>query len=225
MPSKDLDRRVQKTRKLLQDALIALVAEKGYEAVTIQELLEKANVGRSTFYAHFQDKEQLLHSILEHLDELFNQHKTQVLDAVKNVTTDSMERIYDLSPTLSLFEFVSQHHRFFQSMLTNRGYGIFAKPIYDYVFAHVHGLFTEPTHGAVYAQLHRPIKVHGLQQTYSSLESEMAAHYFVSAFMGVLVWWVEKNMPCSAQEIDSLFRQLAMTGFSHVLSANHGAHK
>ena len=42
MPSKDLDRRVQKTRKLLQNALIDLVAEKGYEAVTIQEILDKA---------------------------------------------------------------------------------------------------------------------------------------------------------------------------------------
>ena len=225
MPSKDLDRRVQKTRKLLQNALIDLVAEKGYEAVTIQEILDKANVGRSTFYAHFQDKDQLLHSILEHLDELFDQHKKQVLDAVKNVTnTDGTDRVFGLSPTLSLFEFIGQHPRFFQSMLSDRGYSIFAKPIYDYVFAHVHGLFTEPMHGDVFAQLHGPVKMPDLQQKYSSMESEVAAHYFVSAFMGVLVWWVEKSMPCSAQEIDSLFRQLAMTGFSHVLSANHGTH-
>ncbi len=55
MPPNDLDRRVQKTRKLLQDALIELVAEKGYEAVSIREILDKANVGRSTFYSHFED--------------------------------------------------------------------------------------------------------------------------------------------------------------------------
>ena len=71
MPQNVVDRRVQKTRKLLQEALMELVAEKGYEAVTIREILDKANVGRSTFYAHFQDKDQLLHSILELLDELF----------------------------------------------------------------------------------------------------------------------------------------------------------
>jgi len=53
MLQNDLDRRVQKTRKLLQDALIELVAEKSYESVTIREILDRANVGRSTFYAHF----------------------------------------------------------------------------------------------------------------------------------------------------------------------------
>ena len=79
MPQNMPDRRVQKTRKLLQDALIELVAEKGYEAVSIQELLDRANVGRSTFYAHFQGKDQLLHSILDRLDELFGQHKKQVV--------------------------------------------------------------------------------------------------------------------------------------------------
>src|SRR5215213_8734136 len=80
-----LDRRVQKTRKLLQDALIELVAEKGYESVTVQEILEKGNVGRSTFYAHFQDKEHLLHSILERLNELFAQHEIQLVHAAKQM--------------------------------------------------------------------------------------------------------------------------------------------
>src|SRR5215475_13530041 len=84
MPPNDPDRRVQKTRKLLQDALIELVAEKGFEAVSIREILDKANVGRSTFYAHFQDKDQLLHSILDRLDELFEEHKKRLFSAAKN---------------------------------------------------------------------------------------------------------------------------------------------
>jgi len=53
MPKILLDRRVQKTRKLLQDALIDLVSVKSFDLVTIQEILDKANVGRSTFYTHF----------------------------------------------------------------------------------------------------------------------------------------------------------------------------
>jgi hypothetical protein len=48
MAAKTPDRRVQRTRKLLQDALIALVLEKGYEAVTVQDIIDHANVGRST---------------------------------------------------------------------------------------------------------------------------------------------------------------------------------
>jgi len=222
MPQNDADRRVQKTRKLLQDALIELVSEKGYESVPIREILDRANVGRSTFYAHFEDKDQLLHSILDRLDELFEQHKKQILDAAKNVgNAGNTDFTLGLSPTLNLFQFVGENHRFFKAMLGNRGYGIFAKPVYDYVFAHVHGIFTEPVHADALAQLHEPFKILRSREKYSSLGSEIAAHYFVSALMGILVWWVENDMPCRAEEIDGLFRQLAMPGFTHVVSVSH----
>jgi AcrR family transcriptional regulator len=61
------DRRVQRTRQLLQDALMAMMIEKGYEATTVQDIIDRANVGRATFYAHFADKETLLASRLEDL--------------------------------------------------------------------------------------------------------------------------------------------------------------
>ena len=222
MPQNIVDRRVQKTRKLLQDALIELVAEKGYESVSIREILDEANVGRSTFYAHFQDKEQLLHSILDRLNELFEQHKKRVLDAAKNVGgVDNVDPTHSRSPTFSLFQFVGQNHRFFKAMLGNRGYGIFAKPVYDYVFAHVHSLFTRPLHDNALDHMHEPFKILKPHEKYGSLESEIAAHYFVSALMGILVWWVEKDMPCTAEEIDRLFRQLAIPSFGQVLAANH----
>jgi len=59
-PTLQDDRRTQKTKKLLADALRELILEKGYDAVTIQDIIDKANVGRSTFYAHYENKEQLL---------------------------------------------------------------------------------------------------------------------------------------------------------------------
>jgi AcrR family transcriptional regulator len=55
-----IDRRIQKTKKALTEALIHLILEKGYEKVTIQDIIDKANVGRSTFYIHYESKEQLL---------------------------------------------------------------------------------------------------------------------------------------------------------------------
>ena len=54
------DRRVRRTRARLKDALLELIEEGGYETITIQELTERADVGRSTFYAHFDSKEALL---------------------------------------------------------------------------------------------------------------------------------------------------------------------
>ncbi len=53
------DRRVQRTRQLLHDALISLILQKGYDRITVQDIVDRANVGRSTFYDHFQDKDDL----------------------------------------------------------------------------------------------------------------------------------------------------------------------
>src|SRR5512146_1858832 len=54
------DRRVQKTQNLLRAALISLIAEKPYDSIVVKEILDRANVGRSTFYMHFRDKDDLL---------------------------------------------------------------------------------------------------------------------------------------------------------------------
>jgi AcrR family transcriptional regulator len=58
--SKSSDRRVQRTRDALRNALISLLEERGWDDINIQDLCERANVGRSTFYLHFQNKEELL---------------------------------------------------------------------------------------------------------------------------------------------------------------------
>src|SRR6266567_9635349 len=62
------DRRVQRTRRLLHKALMSLILEKKYESITVQEILDRADVGRSTFYMHFQDKDQLLFSGFQYLE-------------------------------------------------------------------------------------------------------------------------------------------------------------
>jgi AcrR family transcriptional regulator len=72
MPKKKpVDRRVQRTRQLLQTALSELILEKGYEKVTVQDVIDRANVGRSTFYAHFESLDQLLLSGFEPLRAQF----------------------------------------------------------------------------------------------------------------------------------------------------------
>jgi AcrR family transcriptional regulator len=65
------DRRVERTHRLLHEALIELIHERGWDAITVQDVCERADVGRSTFYVHFADKEELLVSgfgkLREHL--------------------------------------------------------------------------------------------------------------------------------------------------------------
>ncbi len=59
------DRRVQRTRELLQKALIEMIGERGYEAITIQDIVDHANVGRTTFYLHYSSKDELFMSCHE----------------------------------------------------------------------------------------------------------------------------------------------------------------
>ncbi len=59
-PEKPLDRRMQPTRQLLHDASFALLIERGYKSITVGDIAERANIGRTTFYFHYQDKDELL---------------------------------------------------------------------------------------------------------------------------------------------------------------------
>src|SRR5258708_38147432 len=54
------DRRIQKTKALLHEALFSLIVEKNYESIVVNDILDRANVGRSTFYSHFSHKDALL---------------------------------------------------------------------------------------------------------------------------------------------------------------------
>ena len=67
MTKKEIDRRAARTRNALHRALISLILRKGYEATTIQDIVDEADVGRSTFYAHYTGKDDLLHGGFERL--------------------------------------------------------------------------------------------------------------------------------------------------------------
>ena len=70
MAKRPIDRRVARTRAMLQKAHISLILEKGYEAMTVEDICEAANVGRSTFYSHYTSKDDLRRSGLENLRRL-----------------------------------------------------------------------------------------------------------------------------------------------------------
>lgn len=77
MADRTIDRRIARTRALLQDALISLMTEQGYEQTTVQQIIDRANVGRATFYAHFPDKHTLLDSGLENLRVLLTAERAK----------------------------------------------------------------------------------------------------------------------------------------------------
>src|SRR6516165_1579746 len=93
-----LDRRARRTRALLQQAHLELILKKGYDATTIQDICDAADVGRSTFYAHYRSKDDLRRSGFEHLRTLLAERQASALAS----TAEGDER--RLAFSLTLFE-------------------------------------------------------------------------------------------------------------------------
>jgi Transcriptional regulator len=177
------DRRIQKTRQLLKDALISLILEKGFESVTIQEILDRANVGRSTFYMHFENKYELLHSCFEEFNEMFEKHAPGVS---ANIGGGSF--------ILTLFRLVGKNQRLCKALLGRDDMDMFFNPAHQFIFTY----FDES------------IKKTVSNEKQSSLQLEMLAHYISSALIGTLRWWVYKDMPYTPEEMDQNFRRFAL---------------
>src|SRR5262249_4441386 len=105
------DRRVAKTERLLRKALVSLVHEKNYDAIVVREILERANVGRSAFYAHFRDKQALLESGIQHV--------LRTTPPPRPVAPGPFEKV--LSFSCAVFQYVGQHRHSAETRMNGRG--------------------------------------------------------------------------------------------------------
>lgn len=102
------DRRVRRTTGALQGALFELIARRGYDRISVQDIIERADVGRSTFYTHFRDKDDLLLSSLDKLTEDIDRHLPDPQDGGP------------VLPSLGLFVHIEQHHHIFEGLFRSR---------------------------------------------------------------------------------------------------------
>lgn len=104
------DRRIIRTQRFLAEALMELILEKGYEAVTVRDITERADVGYATFFRHYSDKEALLHEVLNVvLEELVQLLQPQ--RAIGNTVALGTE----------LFRYVASHNRLCRALLGGKG--------------------------------------------------------------------------------------------------------
>jgi AcrR family transcriptional regulator len=106
------DRRVARTQKLLRDALHSLIHERDYDSIVVKEILDRANVGRSAFYAHFRDMDELLVSALHEILQA-------VPSAYPKLGDDHNERLLWFS--LPVFEHLDELRRAGELKLGPRG--------------------------------------------------------------------------------------------------------
>ena len=191
MTEKRADRRVQRTRRLLHKALMSLILEKKYESITVQEILDRADVGRSTFYMHFQDKDELLFSGFQYLQNF--------LESVQPTSTtapgkSSYERIIGFS--LAMFEHAHEYRRVNRALLGSTAEAVVRKRIHS-VLA-----------GIVWRELN--LELQNRKRGKSTVSPELLAHFLVSTFISVLTWWLNGKNPVPPKDIDVAYRQLVL---------------
>jgi AcrR family transcriptional regulator len=184
------DRRVQRTRRLLHKGLMSLVLEKKYESITVQEILDRADVGRSTFYMHFQDKDELLFSGFHYLQSFLE----SVQATSTTVPGKSYERIIGFS--LAMFEHAHEYRRVNRALLGSDAEAVVRRRIHS-VLA-----------GIVWREL--KLELQTRRHARIAVSPELLAHFLVSTYISVLTWWLNSKNPVAPKEIDVAYRHLVL---------------
>jgi AcrR family transcriptional regulator len=184
--SANQDLRVVRTRKMLRDAMIALVIQKGFTTITVNDIVKLAMVNRATFYRHYQDKYDLVES---YLDELYAE-----LNAAPVPAPGSGEP----NPRLvRLFEHIRDNAPFYQTMLGPQGYSGFGERIRR---------LTEAT-------LQARWQASPLAERRPQMPMPMVLSYLSHASYGALVWWLEEGMSHSPEQMARWLHQLTLAAF------------
>ena len=182
------DRRVQRTRQALHKALISLVLERGYEAVTIKDVVTRANVGRSTFYAHYPSKEDLLTAEIEGLRATLAAEQRAALVRQGGVSTRS------LGFSRALFEHAQDYRDVYRVLVGERGASI--------IIARMRALFAELVRDELTQLVPRPAQ--------GDIPRSALVQFIVGSLMSILTWWLEGASDLKPVQADAIFRRLTV---------------
>jgi AcrR family transcriptional regulator len=187
MKEKKEDRRIGRTRRLMHEALMTLIVEKGYEAITVQDILDRADVGRSTFYTHYRDKDELLLSSFEHLRTLFEEQQ-RALFAARRTGTDP-----EVNFILELFRHTGEHHKLYKAIAGKQSGEMILKYLHRYLYTMLIGPLTDIMRN----KKSPPIPI------------EITTNYLVTSLLSLMTWWLDNDMPYTAERMDEIFRILS----------------
>lgn len=196
MPANHTDRRVKRTRRALQDALIHLILEKGYQAVTIEEITDQADLGRTTFYLHFKDKEDLFIHAIDTICEDFIQEHEALLTLVDDPPNTAPHQ--QLSPDerilFHIFSHAQENAALYQVMLRGEGGGKASQRFSD--------IIKDETIKRLENVPHLQIKV----------PLEVFAVFFSGTLIEMVTWWLENNQPYPIDDMVTYYQQLFTFG-------------
>ena len=189
-----LDPRVVRTRKLLRDAIIELIPEKGYEAIRVQDITDRATLNRATFYLHYHDKQDLLD---RGFDQIWKELTSKNPLPVEEGGRLSLEATR--LTVLSDFQHLAKYADFYKVMLGDHGAAHFIHRMQDHVFVTTRKRLQ--TVRGEKPDLRFPI--------------EMVLTYIAAAYVGLMQWWLENDMPYRPEQMaEMIVRLYASSPFS-----------
>lgn len=181
-----VDLRIQRTRRALREAFLALIAEKGFDAIIVQEIADRAMINRVTFYKHYRDKYDLLEQTMQELlSELSPSVETLLQRPADQAVFDALVR---------WLEHVARYASFYRTMLGKAGHIVFATQLLGYLEAIVVEVQRQQ-------QEHRP----------STLQSSINRRFIASGFLGITTWWLEQKQPASVHDVATQLHALLHT--------------
>ena len=185
--NKKTDARVRRTRDALGDALIALMQEKPFDTITVQNVLDSAHVSRSTFYTHYSDKDDLLMSDAE---EFF-----EALSMALSTHGDKSDRVF---PAKEFFAHLSDVQPFFRALVKS---GKFAENM-------------ELARGHFARGIERRLSELPRAQSLPAKQLPAIAFAHAGALLSLVTWWIDRGMRESPEEMDDLFHRMVWNGAS-----------
>jgi AcrR family transcriptional regulator len=178
------DRRTVRTRNSLRRALMELLAERGWDEIAVQDLCERADIGRSTFYSHYPSKDALLTGGLEGLQaELQRQAR-----ASAHIARADGGPPESFGFSRGLIEHAMEQRAVFRGLIGRRsGYAVQQR-------------FREMVIRLISQEL---------PASSGSFPRQVLARCLAAAFVELLSWWVEQRTPIPAAELEALFDELA----------------
>jgi len=189
MTKQGQDRRSQRTRQALIHALIELLAARQYDQITIQDIVDQANVGRATFYAHFQNKDDLLKSGFERVLDILVQ---------QIVSSENDQCPFDTS---MLFHHAQGHYELYRTLVWGSGFD----------------LLTKEGHAALSKKIEDRFVLLLTGRQPPSIPLPILSYSVAGAVLIMLKWWLDNKMPYSPERMDEIFQQLVMPGVRTVL--------
>ncbi|HEY0753946.1 MAG TPA: TetR/AcrR family transcriptional regulator [Ktedonobacteraceae bacterium] len=191
------DLRVRRTHHFLQKAMIELITEKGFEAITVGDIAERAMVNRATFYRHYQDKYDLVAKIFEETADYLAEHMKPFNKDPGHMDTKHPPEIW-----VQVFEHVAEHTQLYRAMLGKNGSPWFAARISE----HIIKLILENER-----RWKQPVG-RG-QQIDPAMPKALPVMQLSHVLIGTIVWWLESEKSYTPRQMATWFCHFAFYGY------------